>query len=109
MPFRFRISGVVREQGSGRALANLLVRAFDQDLLMDDALGSTTTDAEGRFEIQFTELAFQDAVETRPDVYLRVYDPDGHRVLAHTRNAVRRNARAEEHFEIEVPAGSAPA
>ena len=68
MLFRYRIFGVVREAESSRPLEGLLVRAFDRDLLFDDALGSTLTGANGRFEIQFTELRFKELFEGRPDL-----------------------------------------
>jgi hypothetical protein len=103
-PFRFRIQGVVREADSGRPLAGMFVQAYDKDVLFDDFLGSAHTDSEGRFEIQFTQLAFQDVMEQRPDVYLRVFDPTARTELYTTMDAVRRNARVEEHFEIVIPA-----
>ena len=36
MPLEFRITGVVVEQGTGRALPGLTVRAYDEDRLYDD-------------------------------------------------------------------------
>ena len=75
MTFRHRIFGVVREQGSSRPLAGLLVRAFDKDVVFDDELGSTLTAADGRFEIHFTEMKFRELLEGRPDLYFRVFDP----------------------------------
>jgi len=104
VPFRYRIFGVVREAESGRPLAGLRVRAFDEDLLLDDALGEATTDEAGRFEIDFTELRFRDAFEQRPDVYLRVLSPGAGRELSVTR--VRRNAKGDEDFEVWVPRAS---
>jgi hypothetical protein len=103
--FRFRVAGTVREESSARPLANLLVRAYDEDLLVDDHLGDATTDENGRFDIRFTELAFRDAFEKSPDVYLRIFDPTGEIELYSTRSQVRRDARGQEHFEIRVPAG----
>jgi hypothetical protein len=94
----------VREADSGRPLAGILVQAYDKDVLFDDFLGSDRTDSDGRFEIQFTELAFRDVIEERPDVYLRIFDPSAKTQLWTTIDAVRRNARIEEHFEIAIPA-----
>lgn len=104
MSFRHRVSGVVREAGSGRPLLDLLVRAFDADVLADDFLGETRTDADGRFAIVFTQVQFRDLIESRPDLYLVVFDPTGERALATTRDAVRKNAGAEERYAIDVPA-----
>jgi len=98
------VLGVVCEEGSGRPLEGLLVKAYDKDVFFDDFLGERQTDANGRFEIQFTELDFRDVVEQRPDLYLRIFDPTGKRELYSTIQSVRRNARSEEHFEIAIPA-----
>ena len=103
MPFRYRIFGVVREAESSRPLEGLLVRAFDRDLLFDDALGSTLTGANGRFEIQFTELRFKELFEGRPDLYFRVFDAAGAREIHSTRNRVIREARGDEDVAIEIP------
>jgi carotenoid cleavage dioxygenase len=99
---RFRVEGVIREQGSGRPLSNLTVRAFDKDLINDDHLGDAVTDANGRFEIHFTDEAFKDAIETRPDIYLSVFEHGGGEPLHDTSYAIRKNASQEEYFEIEI-------
>jgi hypothetical protein len=72
--------------------------------LLDDFLGECRTDADGHFAIVFTQVAFRDAVESRPDLYLVVLDASGKRELASTRAEVRRNAGAEERYVIDVPA-----
>ena len=102
--FRFRVHGVVREADSGRPLEALLVKAYDKDLFFDDFLGAKLTDSDGRFEIHFTELDFRDVIEQRPDLYLRIFNSSGETELLSTIHSVRRNARAEEHFEIAIPA-----
>jgi hypothetical protein len=104
VPFRSRIFGVLREAESGRPLAGLRVRAFDKDVFFDDALGAATTDAAGRFEIDFTELKFRDVVEQRPDLYLRVLSPGEERELFVT--SVRRDAKGDEDFEVRIPRAS---
>jgi class 3 adenylate cyclase len=99
---RFRISGVLRERETGRALPGLLVRAFDQDLLFDDRLGEAISDAEGTFEIRFTEDLIG-AFEKRPDIYLRVFDASGSRELATTAQSVRRDAGSDTTIDVAVP------
>ncbi len=102
----FRAHGTVVEDETGRPLEGLVVRAYDLDTLADDFLGETHTDAEGRFEVVFTEVDFMDAFETRPDVYVRVFDSDGKRLLESLEGDVRRNTltdRAVRHS----PAASA--
>ncbi len=100
---RFVILGVISETGSGRPLQNLIVRAFDKDLVFDDDLGHARSDANGRFEIRFTDEFFADLVERHPDIYLKIFDPSGSRELLSTKRAVRWNAGAVERFELEIP------
>lgn len=99
----FRVTGTVVENGSGAPLAGLVVRAYDKDLLFDDHLGDALTDAQGRFEIVFTEVQFMDHSETLPDVYVRVYDASGRKLLVTTRRDARMDTRNDEHFEIRIP------
>ncbi len=100
---RFRVGGVVREQETGRPLPGLVVCAFDKDLVKDDYLGETQRDESGSFEIRFTDADFKDALESRPDLYLCVFQP-GTRVPVHdTSYAIRKNASDVEHYEIEIP------
>lgn len=98
MPFRAR--GTVYEDESNRPLEGLLVRAYDEDLVFDDPLGDARTDARGRFEVVYTEAQFMDLHETQPDLYLRVFDVSGTRLL-HT-TETRRNADLDESFEIRI-------
>jgi hypothetical protein len=98
-----RLYGSVIEEESGRPLEGLLVRAYDQDLVFDDHLGDTLTDAAGHFEISYSETQFRDLNETLPDLYLRIFDPNGERLLHTTEREVRRNALVLERFEIRIP------
>jgi hypothetical protein len=98
-----RLYGTVVEAESGRPLEGLLVRAYDKDLLVDDHLGDTHTDATGRFEISYTEAQYRDLEETLPDLYVRVFDPSGKRLLHTTEKVVRKNALVVERFEIRIP------
>jgi carotenoid cleavage dioxygenase len=98
-----RILGSVVEEESGRPLEGLLVRAFDKDLIRDDHLGDTHTNAAGEFEISYSEVQFRDLNETLPDLYLRIFDAGGTRLLHSTEDAVRANAKVLERFEIRIP------
>lgn len=102
----YRAVGTVTEAETGRPLQGLVVRAYDDDLLKDDFLGETRTDAAGRFEIVFTEVHFMDFHETRPDLYVRVYDESGSRLLLSLQDDERRDARPVERFEVRVPAAT---
>jgi hypothetical protein len=102
----FRIFGVVEEAETGRPLANLVVRAFDRDLIFDDKIGYTSTDDDGRFEIRFGSERFRELFESRPDLYLRIFDPSGARLLHETTDAIRWNASNDEHFRVRIPASA---
>ena len=99
----FRISGTVHEAETGRPLANLVVRAFDRDLVFDDKIGFATTDAQGRFEIRYRTEDFSDLREARPDLYLRVFDVRGTALLLETTDAIRWNASRDEGYRLLVP------
>ena len=100
----FVVAGGVEEEETGRPLADLVVRAFDRDLLFDDTLGYTTTDEDGHFEIRYGADQFRDAWESRPDLYLRVYDRSGARLLYETTDAIRWNASTDESYRVRIPA-----
>jgi carotenoid cleavage dioxygenase len=98
-----RVFGSVIEEESGRPLEGLLVRVFDKDLIRDDRLGVTRTNADGQFELSYTEAQYRDLNETLPDLYLRVYDASGEKLLHTTEREVRWNASVAERFEIRIP------
>ena len=105
-PDEFRIFGVVEEAETGRPLPNLVVRAFDRDLIFDDKIGFTNTNDDGHFEIRFGRKRFRDLFESRPDLYLRIYDRAGVRLIHETTDAIRWNASRDEQYRIEIPARS---
>lgn len=98
-----RVIGTALEEESGRPLAGLRVRAFDKDLLFDDPLDEAVTNAQGQFEISYSEANFRGFHETLPDVYIRVYDASGERLLYTTERAVRKNAQLVERFDVRIP------
>lgn len=103
-PQSFRITGTVEEAETGRPLAKLIVRAFDRDLVFSDKVGFATTDGDGRFEIHYRSNDFSDLRESRPDLYLRVYDAEGTGLLHETTDAIRWNASTDEHYRVRIPA-----
>jgi hypothetical protein len=102
----FRITGTVAEQETGRPLANLVVRAFDRDLVFDDKVGFATTDERGGFEIRYSSEDFSDLREARPDLYLRVFDAEGTYLLLETTDAIRWDASPDESYQLFVPGAS---
>jgi hypothetical protein len=101
---RFLVSGRVEELETRRPLFELVVRAFDRDLFADDLLGWACTGPDGRFAICFDRARFRELTETRPDLYLRVYDRLGSRVLYDGVGVVRQRARLREDFLIRIAA-----
>lgn len=65
-----KIIGKVVDVDTGSPVSDALVEAWDKDLGPDDALGSATTDAQGKFTIKF---GLFDYLEARPDVYFGVH------------------------------------
>jgi hypothetical protein len=98
-----RVLGSVIEEESGRPLEGLVVRAYDKDILFDDKLGSVHTNAKGEFEISYTETQFRDFNETQPDLYVKVFDGSGKKLLHSTKKELRRGAEVVERYEIRIP------
>jgi hypothetical protein len=110
MHFRYRVYGTVVEAETERPLAGVVVRGFDKDLLFDDALGATTTDESGAFELLYTDDAFRSIVDEKPDLYLQVWDASNERLLHTTQDAIRWNANNEERYDIRIaPSALGPA
>ena len=87
--------------GDGAPGAGLTVSLYDKDLIFDDRLGTTQTDAAGNFRIIYRTEAFRDLFERRPDLYLKVLDAGGH-CLYSSRKAVRGEAGRVEEFRIPL-------
>jgi carotenoid cleavage dioxygenase len=100
---RYVVEGVIREQESGRPIPGLRVTAFDEDVIRDDHLGDAVTDAEGRFEIHFSDHDFKDVLESNPDIYLCIFAEGAAEPLHDTSFEVRRNASNHEVYEIAIP------
>jgi hypothetical protein len=100
-----RVIGKVVDEESGKPLAGLQVRAFDKDLLFDDKLGLAVTDAAGEFRINYSQLDFSSflATEASPELYLRVYDATGKRLLWTSEKAIRKDPQVEERYDIKIP------
>jgi hypothetical protein len=99
----FKITGQVREFERKIGVPNLVVRAFDKDLIYDDLLGSTTTDENGCFEIIYEGTDYKELFDKKPDIYLMIKSPDYRRTIHTTRDKVRFEADREEHFVVDIP------
>jgi len=77
------------------------LKFFDKDLLYDDWLGESVTDADGEFYILYHENDFKDLIERQPDLYLKVMNKKG-KVLYTSEKAARWQSDRVEYFEIEM-------
>lgn len=96
----YRITGQIRESESGLPIPGLKVRAYDEDLIWDDLLGTAVTDQDGRFALTYGTKAFRELLEAAPEVYLLVYAPP-RRLLLKSRDAVR-IGQEEHHFDLRI-------
>ncbi len=97
-----RVVGTVVEEGSGRPLQGLQVRALDKDLLFDDKLGAAITDAAGKFRIDYGSINFG-LLESSPELYVRVFDATGKKLLYTSVKSIRKDPQVEERFDIKIP------
>lgn len=100
-----RVIGTVVEEESGKPLEGLQVRAFDKDILFDDKLGISTTDATGAFRINYSQLDFSSLLgtETSPELYIRIFDATGKKLLYTSEKAIRKDVQVEERYDIKIP------
>jgi len=97
----FRIYGKIVEEETGKGVPGLTVKAVDKDLFFDDLLGAVTTDEEGNFEIEYDEEDFRELFDKKPDIYLKIKNPEGE-VIHTTEDAVRFKADRTEEFTVRL-------
>ena len=100
-----KVIGTVVEEESGKPLQGLQVRAFDKDLIFDDKLGVSITDEGGKFRIDYSQLDFSSifSTETMPELYVRVYDGKGKKLLWTSEKSIRKDPKVEERYDIKIP------
>jgi hypothetical protein len=74
-------------KGAGRG--GLIVSIFDKDSVFTDRLGQTKTDENGNYSFTFHAENFRDLIERKPDLFLKVLDPDGRTLFATEQAAIR--------------------
>lgn len=99
----YKITGKVYEVETGLGIPNLIIQAFDKDLLKDDNLGETITDSQGKFEINYTEKDFKELFEGEPDLYIVIKTGDRINTLYNGEKNIRHRAKRHENFEIGIP------
>lgn len=95
------VKGEIIDERTNVGIKDLVVSLYDKDLIFDDALGTVKTNSDGSFELLYRTDAFADFFDKKPDIYLKVFDPDG-QIIYSTRNAVRCEAGREEYFTIKI-------
>jgi hypothetical protein len=100
-----RVIGTIVEQESGKPLAGLQVRAFDKDLIFHDKLGVAITDANGTFRIEYSQVDFSSmfGTETSPELFIRIFDATGKKLLYTSEKAIRNHPQVEERYDIKIP------
>ncbi len=102
----FKVSGRVYETESGNGIPNLIIEAFDKDVVKNDKLGQVKTNSNGTFEITYSQADFQgkfEKFEGNPDLYIVVKTPDLSKILYSSEKNIRNNAKNNEHFDVAIP------
>ena len=103
----FKITGIVVEKESGKGLSDLVVKAYDKDLLYDDLLGSTETDQNGRFQITYEEKDYKELFDSKPDIYFEIKNKKAEKIYS-SEEKIRFGAYTEEDFKVEIPRSFLP-
>lgn len=101
----FRISGALIDSKTQCGLSGLIIEAWDKDFIYPDLVGSTITDGQGRFQIEFDESYFQEVFsDRRPDLFFKVLDKD--ELLRSTEDSILWNVSAgntEIYIKVDAP------
>jgi hypothetical protein len=94
-------------------IAKLQIEAFDEDPIFDtdDLLGTSATDSEGLFSIQFDKSKFDDIWETldgTPDVFLLVRDKKGRQLIKTKEAKTKREIQYHIRHDPSNPNPEAP-
>jgi len=101
MSEKFVVGGKIVNSQTGQGIKGLRVEAWDKDIHFDDALGHALTDAEGKFDIFYSQGAFSDkSSEKNPDLFFKIFLAD--KLLETTENALIQNASLTER-QVEIP------
>lgn len=108
---KMRVLGIVKEKESGKPISDLLVCAFDKDLLRSDFLGKTKTNSEGKFIIEYDSKIFKELMDKNPDIYIEIYHGKNAEVFSQkrvkpiysTKKSIRYSASSSEKFYLEIP------
>lgn len=94
----FVVTGTVTQDGE--PLEGLTVRAVDRDLAAEEPLGAATTDADGRYRIEYAASDFERAERASADLLVRVVTVAGTTVAE---SELRYNVGREATVDVTVP------
>ena len=102
---QFRVRGTIHN-ADGTPTSGHPVRVFARTLRNERMLGSTTTDAAGRYSIQYETDGLGNRAPDGPNVLVRVYSSRESRRDVLAESAVRFNAGVDETIDLEIDATS---
>lgn len=77
-----------------QSFPNLRIEAWDKDLLIDDFLAETVTDAKGQFTLTIDPGKFEELfLDESPNVYFKIYHGD--RLIESTYESARYNLKGD--------------
>jgi hypothetical protein len=103
---QLKVVGKILTRDGAEAVPGALVELWDRDLLFDDKLGETKSDAQGKFEFQFAPERFADWFESAPDLYVVAYQ--GSRLIGSSRDAVLKDATTPAPLVLKTSLQSRP-
>lgn len=86
---------------AGKGLSKLIVSVYDKDLLFDDKLGQTETDANGDYSLVYHTEDFRDLIERKPDIYVKVLDQKGNELYS-SKKKIRFNVGRVEIVNVVI-------
>jgi len=70
------VKGRIVERDGGAPVARARVEVYDEDMVLNDYLGTALTDEAGCFSVDFTTAEYKHGpFEGRPDIFLKVFNP----------------------------------
>jgi hypothetical protein len=87
-------------KGAGRG--GLTVSIFDKELVFAERLGQTKTDEKGFYSLTYKAEDFRDLIERKPDLFLKVLDPNGRTLFATEKAAIRFEAGRVEVMDLTL-------
>lgn len=99
------IIGQITCKRTHAGIAGLRVELWDKDLLADDLVGTTSTDSDGKFKVEFDENYFKElCFDNIPDIFIKLFD--GQNLIFSSENERVWNLKSGEteiKLELDLP------